>query len=75
MNLTPTEKAFLTDIKGHPAFDSIMQKLADRRVRPYSPKGEHSRSEDWAYDSGFVNGVLFVVKTLGYDNDRRNQDR
>lgn len=71
MNLTEQEKLVIQEMQRNPAFSALLKKLSDRTVPKWKAGAdEQAKVHQWIYDSGFVAGVEYVIKHLGYDNGR-----
>lgn len=66
--MTDAQKAFINSIASDPVFAEICRDVSTHKK---SLKWKKDRNESqWAYDTGFGEGIDFVLNRLGYDNGR-----
>ena len=66
--MNDVQKALLRDLNQNPQFAALMQEFATHIQRPKWKKG--CTESEWAYETGFGDGIDFVLKRMGYDNGR-----
>lgn len=66
--MNEAQKAFIRSINADPLFAEICRDVKTHQKNLKWKKGR-SKSE-WAYDTGFGDGIDLVLNTLGYDNGR-----
>lgn len=71
--LSGVEKKLLSDLRMNPAWASLLRRIQDSSTVPAFKRGKGSQEqhEDWIYQSGIVAGKEYVLKLMGYDNDRQ----
>lgn len=66
--MNEVQKAFVRSINNDPVFIEICREL---KAHKHLPKWRKGKTEsEWAHETGFVEGIDFVLNRLGYDNGR-----
>lgn len=60
----------LKELHMDPRFASIMRKFREHTTVPRWRKGKEGQTEAWINRSGFVEGVEFVLHSMGYDHEQ-----
>ena len=62
-----SREVFLRELRMNPEFAALCREIQQRK-RPQRWKAGKT-VEEWAHATGYGEGIDFVLKTLGYDND------
>lgn len=68
--MTPEQQRRVNDLSRDPVFTGILREMdSHARLPKWKKTDDSTQSENWIYRSGYVDGIEFVLKLLGYEDD------